>query len=103
MLRMIQEARGAFPKKMLRRAAFRSQHFDELSGAFEARQIDRLTGEPIKRLVTFEMVGGNAAQRDIGREMSKASGKMTEGEQRKLHQLKDLVCSVRLAIFVSPF
>jgi serine/threonine-protein kinase PRP4 len=30
MLRMQQEARGAIPKRLLRRATFRDQHFDEV-------------------------------------------------------------------------
>ena len=35
---------GAFPKRLLRKAFFREQHFDE-NFVFESRLVDRITGE----------------------------------------------------------
>jgi serine/threonine-protein kinase PRP4 len=44
MIRLIQETKGKFPARMLRKAAFASQHFsDDL--AFEYRKIDKITGK----------------------------------------------------------
>jgi serine/threonine-protein kinase PRP4 len=57
MLRMHQEFKGCFSKRMLKKATFRDKHFDE-NYVFESRQIDRVTREPIKRMINFTAAGG---------------------------------------------
>jgi serine/threonine-protein kinase PRP4 len=59
--------------------------------------IDRVTGQPITRLLTFDgdeaggASGTRTQSRDIGRELARASGQMSDAEARKLQQLRDLI------------
>jgi serine/threonine-protein kinase PRP4 len=55
--------------------------------------IDRVTGQPITRLLTFDgdEAGERQQSRDIGRELARASGQMSDAEARKLQQLRDLI------------
>lgn len=52
MLRLIMELKGKVPQKLLRKAAFCSNHFDELLN-FNSMEVDKITQEPILRVLTF--------------------------------------------------
>ncbi len=51
MLKLHMELKGAFPKKLLRKAAFRAHHFDE-SGNFLSQDLDAITKKPIMRIIS---------------------------------------------------
>jgi len=52
MLRLFQEIRGAFPRKLLRKAQFASQHFDEHFN-FQEEMVNNATGEVLVRMRNF--------------------------------------------------
>ena len=53
MLRHMMNLKGAFPKKMLRKAAFRNMHFEpEPSTAFRHHEQDRVTGRAVVKVIT---------------------------------------------------
>jgi len=50
MLKLVMDAKGAFPKKMLRRAAFADKHFDNDVGmSFRLWEEDPVTKRPVRR------------------------------------------------------
>ena len=51
MLKLFMEYKGAFPKKMLRKAMFRPKHFDD-AGNFLAHEKDPISKKPVTRIVS---------------------------------------------------
>ena len=52
MLKLMMDLKGPFPKKMVRKGIFASQHFAEDSSlSFMCMETDVVTGEPVKRLI----------------------------------------------------
>jgi len=52
MLSLFMDLKGPFPKKMLRKGAFRDQHFEGEPGfAFYLLDVDPATGQPIRRVI----------------------------------------------------
>jgi serine/threonine-protein kinase PRP4 len=50
MLKLVMDAKGPFPKKMLRRAAFAEKHFDNDVGmSFRLWEEDPVTKRPVRR------------------------------------------------------
>jgi len=85
MLRLFMELRGKFPKKLLRKAAFRVRHFDD-SFNYLQQDIDAVSQKPILRVIN------EIRTRDlIGELMSFGAPKLTEKENKKVLELKDLL------------
>lgn len=54
MLKLMMDAKGAFPKKMLRRAAFAEKHFeDDVNCSFRLWEEDPVTARPARPLENF--------------------------------------------------
>jgi serine/threonine-protein kinase PRP4 len=85
MLRMMQEYRGGFPKKLLRTAQFRASHFDE-EFKFLQRGIDPLTGMEITKAVAF-----TNATKDLMTRLVAGRRNISDHERTKLKQLCDLI------------
>ncbi|KAI9308164.1 kinase-like domain-containing protein [Cunninghamella echinulata] len=89
MLKYMMEIKGKFPNKMLRKAQFTSQHYDE-NFTFMSAEQDRLSGKPVvKKMPVIKL------SKDIkSRVMSAASavtGGVTEEEGRLLLAFADLL------------
>ena len=53
MLKLMMDVKGAFPKKMLKRGAFVSQHFeDDPNTSFALQEEDPVTKRPVSHLIT---------------------------------------------------
>ncbi|KAL8932855.1 MAG: hypothetical protein Q9216_006642 [Gyalolechia sp. 2 TL-2023] len=85
MLRAIMECRGKFGHKILRKAEFGRQHFDDLLN-FRSIEKDKLTGKDVVRILNF-----TKPTRDLrARLMANAQG-MGEGETKELYSFIDLL------------
>ncbi|KAL9048870.1 MAG: hypothetical protein Q9206_005803 [Seirophora lacunosa] len=85
MLRAIMECRGKFSHKILRKAEFGRQHFDDLLN-FRSIEKDKLTGKDVVRILNF-----TKPTRDLrSRLLANAKG-MTEGEVKELYSFIDLL------------
>ncbi|KAL9023894.1 MAG: hypothetical protein Q9196_006897 [Gyalolechia fulgens] len=85
MLRAIMECRGKFGHKMLRKAEFGRQHFDDLLN-FRSIEKDKLTGKDVVRILNFIK-----PTRDLrSRLMANAQG-MGDGEIKELYSFIDLL------------
>nr|GMD83207.1 serine/threonine-protein kinase prpf4B [Ipomoea batatas] len=80
MLRLHMELKGPFPKKMLRKAAFTDQHFDQDLN-FYATEEDPVTKKAIRKLIV------NIRPRDIGAIISGSPGEYP----KMLTHFKDLL------------
>nr|GMD21239.1 serine/threonine-protein kinase prpf4B [Ipomoea batatas] len=80
MLRLHMEFKGPFPKKMLRKAAFTDQHFDQDLN-FYATEEDPITKKAIRKLIV------NIRPRDIGAIISGSPGE----DPKMLTHFKDLL------------
>nr|GMD16798.1 serine/threonine-protein kinase prpf4B [Ipomoea batatas] len=80
MLRLHMELKGPFPKKMLRKAAFTDQHFDQDLN-FYATEEDPVTKKAIRKLIV------NIRPRDIGAIISGSPGE----DPKMLTHFKDLL------------
>jgi serine/threonine-protein kinase PRP4 len=85
MLRMVQEMKGGFPKKMLRTATMRDKHFDE-DMFFKQLDTDPLTGTVIEKKIQY-----THPTRDLLHKLSGGRSGLSEHERTKLRQLADLV------------
>ncbi|KAL8956054.1 MAG: hypothetical protein Q9193_006305 [Seirophora villosa] len=85
MLRAIMECRGKFSHKILRKAEFGRQHFDDLLN-FRSIEKDKLTGKDVVRILNF-----TKPTRDLrSRLLANAKG-MNEGEVKELYSFIDLL------------
>ncbi|KAL9016548.1 MAG: hypothetical protein Q9185_006125 [Variospora sp. 1 TL-2023] len=85
MLRAIMECRGKFSHKVLRKAEFGRQHFDDLLN-FRSIEKDKLTGKDVVRVLNF-----TKPTRDLrSRLMANAKG-MNEVEVKELYSFIDLL------------
>ncbi|KAL9009087.1 MAG: hypothetical protein Q9173_005851 [Seirophora scorigena] len=85
MLRAIMECRGKFSHKILRKAEFGRQHFDDLLN-FRSIEKDKLTGKDVVRILNF-----TKPARDLrSRLLANAKG-MNEGEVKELYSFIDLL------------
>ncbi|KAI4140105.1 MAG: hypothetical protein L6R39_005947 [Caloplaca ligustica] len=85
MLRAIMECRGKFGHKMLRKAEFARQHFDDLLN-FRSIEKDKLTGKDVVRILNF-----TKPTRDLrSRLMPNAKG-MNDVELKELYSFIDLL------------
>lgn len=84
MLKYFMDLRGKFPHKLIRKAAFREQHFDE-ECAFLYQDFDRVTEK-----VKIVSMGHISVSRDLGAELL-AGQTLSEPMKRKVLQLKDLL------------
>ncbi|KAL8809785.1 MAG: hypothetical protein Q9200_003121 [Gallowayella weberi] len=85
MLRAIMECRGKFSHKVLRKAEFGRQHFDDLLN-FRSIEKDKLTGKDVVRILNF-----TKPTRDLrSRLMANARG-MDEVETKELYSFIDLL------------
>lgn len=83
MLKLMMDVKGAFPKKMLRKAAFAERHF-ELSDPqtpFCLLEEDPVTKKPVKRIISNVQVKKSFAQLLAN----------SDGERAKVMQLVDLL------------
>lgn len=56
MLKLMMDVKGAFPKKMLKRGAFVSQHFeDDPNTSFALQEEDPVTKRPVSHLLTHPL------------------------------------------------
>eukprot|EP00455_Lapot_gusevi_P020362 TRINITY_DN2161_c0_g2_i10.p1 TRINITY_DN2161_c0_g2~~TRINITY_DN2161_c0_g2_i10.p1 ORF type:complete len:210 (-),score=31.75 TRINITY_DN2161_c0_g2_i10:83-712(-) len=86
MLRLQMEVKGAFPKKLVRKAQFKDQHFDS-DLVFEQHKIDAASNQLLKRKITF-----THPIRSIDSLLqSSIAGKLTPSESKRVSQLKDLL------------
>ena len=85
MLKLMMEVKGPFPRKMVRRAAFRERHFDhELTfGVIEA---DALTQRDVRRLIR-----DTKPTRDLPVILGAASKALSDADRRKVAHLADLL------------
>ncbi|CAO3622503.1 unnamed protein product [Cunninghamella blakesleeana] len=86
MLKYMMELKGKFPNKMLRKAEFTSQHFDD-NYVFMSNEQDKLSGKPvIKKMPVIKL------SKDVkSRVMAAGSGGVTEEEGRLLLAFADLL------------
>ncbi|KAL8626797.1 hypothetical protein Q9189_007503 [Teloschistes chrysophthalmus] len=85
MLRAIMECRGKFSHKILRKAEFGRQHFDDLLN-FRSVEKDKLTGKDVVRVINF-----TKSTRDLrSRLMANAKG-LEDGETKELYSFIDLL------------
>lgn len=84
MLKYFMDLRGKFPNKLIRKAAFRDQHFDG-DNNFLYQDFDRVT-EKVK-IVTMSHI---SVTRDLNAELF-AGQNLNEPMSRKVSQLKDLL------------
>ena len=85
MLRLIIEVKGAFPRKMLKKAAFAEEHFDA-SLTFAVHETDPVTGRDARRLIR-----DTAPTRDLATVLANSSRDGGEGEGGRLSLLADLL------------
>jgi len=85
MLRVFMELRGKFPKKLLRRGAFRGKHFDDNFNYLQ-QDIDTVSQKPIVRVIS------DIRTRDLlGELIPPGAPKLTDKEHKKVVELKDLL------------
>ncbi|KAI1281903.1 Serine/threonine-protein kinase PRP4 -like protein [Halotydeus destructor] len=84
MLKLFMDLRGKIPNKLIRKSAFKDQHFDS-SCNFLSHEVDKVT-EKDKIVVMPNMM----ASRDLMSELI-AGQDLPEDQQRKVGQLKDLL------------
>ncbi|KAL8837594.1 MAG: hypothetical protein Q9170_002471 [Blastenia crenularia] len=85
MLRAIMECRGKFGHKILRKAEFGRQHFDDLLN-FRSIEKDKLTGKDVVRILNF-----TKPTRDLRSRLLGNSRDMDEGEVKELGSFIDLL------------
>ncbi|KCV73170.1 CMGC/DYRK/PRP4 protein kinase [Fonticula alba] len=68
MLRLFQEVKGEFPRRLLRGGEFSSQHFDD-SFAFLSQEFDKTTRKPVMRRIFF-----SRPTRDLKTQLLRAGG-----------------------------
>jgi len=86
MLKLFMEYKGAFPKKMLRKAVFRPKHFDD-AGSFLSQEKDPISKKPVLRVLS-----DIRATKDLIHYLVPARKEvMTEKEMKKVLSLKDLL------------
>ncbi|KAI4144429.1 MAG: hypothetical protein LQ341_002663 [Variospora aurantia] len=85
MLRAIMECRGKFSHKVLRKAEFGRQHFDDLLN-FRSIEKDKLTGKDVVRVLNFTKPTRDLRSRLVGN----AKG-MNEVEVKELYSFIDLL------------
>jgi serine/threonine-protein kinase PRP4 len=86
MLRSIQECRGKFPPKLLRRGTLSQMHFDDML-IFQSTEEDKLTGRVVTRALDFKK-----PTRDLKTRLMGKGGKgLVDGEQKELTLFVDLL------------
>jgi serine/threonine-protein kinase PRP4 len=82
MLKLMMDAKGPFPRKMLRKGEFAPRHFEPDAGmSFALLEEDKATGRPLRRLVPHPAVKADFAALLAGQ----------SPDRRKLAQLADLL------------
>ncbi|CAG9466171.1 unnamed protein product [Pedinophyceae sp. YPF-701] len=85
MLRCFMDLRGAFPKKMLRRAAFRAMHFEgEPHMSFRHQEVDKVTGKEAVRVI-----GNPTPSKTIAGLLGQPSDRATQKQVELLADLLD--------------
>jgi len=87
MLRVIQECRGKFPIRMLKRSTLADRHFD-LDGTFFSQDRDKLTGKATLRPVNFNKAG---AGKDLRSRLNANAKGMTPPEMQEHAAFVDLM------------
>ncbi|KAL8805800.1 MAG: hypothetical protein Q9182_001712 [Xanthomendoza sp. 2 TL-2023] len=85
MLRAIMECRGKFSHKVLRKAEFGRQHFDDLLN-FRSIEKDKLTGKDVVRILNF-----TKPTRDLRSRLMANARDMDEVEMKELYSFIDLL------------
>jgi len=85
MLKLFMELKGGFPKKVLKKSAFASQHFDD-NGLFKQAERDKTSGQNYVRIINL-----SKPSRDLKNELLQAAGPITEDEKKLVLLLKDLL------------
>jgi len=91
MLKCIQDIKGRFNKRMIARAAFAYQHFDE-EGVFELKKKDSVTGEERRQKIRYDK-----PTKDLHQLLRTANGgsndkaKLSHHDSKKLRQLADFI------------
>ncbi|KAL8992406.1 MAG: hypothetical protein Q9188_007593 [Gyalolechia gomerana] len=85
MLRAIMECRGKFGHKILRKAEFGRQHFDDLLN-FRSIEKDKLTGKDVVRILNF-----TKPTRDLRSRLLANARDMPDGEIKELYSFIDLL------------
>ena len=85
MLRSMMDCRGKFSHKMLRKAQFAGQHFDDLLN-FKSVEQDRLTGRDTVRLLNF-----SKPTRDLRTRLIASTKGMSEAEVKEVNWFVDLL------------
>jgi len=85
MLHMFMEISGPIPKRLLKKAEFSSQYFDE-NGNFKRALKDKLTQKEYVKLVTF-----SKPSRDLKEELLASPYEMSIEDKRMIVQLHDLL------------
>lgn len=95
MLKAIQDVKGRFPKKMLHRGQFVSQHFD-YDGVFEWRKVDSVSRQEIRQKIRYDK-----PVRDLHHALRtmNTGDKLTAHESGKLKQLADFI---HLCLMLDP-
>ena len=84
MLKWMQDVRGPFSNKMLRKSQFREVHFEE-DFTFKSKEID-----PVANNEKIRMIKYTAPQRDLYAMLGGHSG-LSEEQQRRINIFKDLL------------
>jgi len=84
MLKLMLELKGPVPKKLLRKALFKDNHYDHL-GVFSVVEEDAVTKKTIRRLIRDAKPTKNLAKIFLRDE------DMSDGERKKALQLADLL------------
>ena len=86
MLKLMMDAKGAFPKKMLKKGTFVERHFDpqDVNMTFYLVETDPVTKNPVRSEVKHPK-----ATRSVYKELEAKAGKATD--RKKLHQFADLL------------
>jgi len=85
MLRSIMECRGKFSHKLLRKAHFAPQHFDDLLN-FRSMETDKLTGKDVVRVLNM-----NKPTRDLKSRLVSTEKGLREVEAKELNLFVDLL------------
>src|SRR5690242_16711404 len=86
MLRLMMELRGKFPHKMLRRAAFRSQHFTD-DFDFMNKEVDRVTVRAVVRVQPMPA----QPTRELRSVLFPENVRLSERDAKLVLQLQDLL------------
>ena len=85
MMKLFIEMKGPVPRKLLRKAAFRENHYDQ-EGVFSLIEDDPVTHRQIRRLIRDAK-----PTRDLAARLAAHDKNLADAERRKVSQLADLL------------